>query len=71
MDKMTNGYAKIPEGQEANAQLDIKRKIEAQVLKDYGVKAKAKVKLLPIEQVVTEPSERLDFTHAYQVRVRG
>lgn len=71
MDKMTNGFVKIPKGQEADVQLNIKWHFEDLVLKEYGVKAKAKVKLIPIEEVITKKKDRLNFTHAYQVRIRG
>ncbi len=71
MDKMTNGFVIVPEGQEANVQLDIKRNFEEQVLREFGVKAKVKVKLVPIEQIIENVADRLNFTHGYQVRIRG
>ncbi len=71
MDKMTNGFVTVPEGQEANVQLDIKRNFEEQVLREFGIKAKVKVKLVPIEQIIENVSDRLNFTHGYTVRIRG
>ena len=71
MDKMTNGFVTIPEGQEANVQLNLKWHFEKLALDQFGIKAKVKVKLTPIEQIIENVADRLNFTHGYTVRIRG
>ena len=71
MDKITNGFVIVPEGQEANVQLDIKHRYQNICLNEYGVKAKVKVELIPIQQVIENPNEWNGFTHAYKVRCRA
>lgn len=71
MDKMTNGFAVVPEGQEANVQLDIKYHFKDLCKKDFGVDAKVTVELTPIHMVIENPDEWNGFTHAYKVRCRA
>lgn len=71
MDKMTNGFVKIPKGEEANVKLNIKWHFEDAFYNEFGKVGKAKVKLIPIDEVLDEGEERLDFTHAYKVRIKG
>lgn len=71
MDKSTNGFVRIPKGQEKHVKADIKKNYETLCLKDYNVNAKVTVKLVPIEEIIVKPEERLDFTHGYSVRCRG
>ena len=71
VDKMTNGFLKIPEGEEANVQLNLKWHFEDLFFSEFGKKGKAKVTITPIDEVVKNPSDRLYFTHAYKVRIKG
>ena len=71
MDKSTNGFVRIPKGEEKNVKADIKRNYEELCLSEYEINAKVTVKLVPINEIVAKPEERLDFTHGYSVRCRG
>lgn len=68
MDKITNGYVKVPIGKELEVKADIQARFKALCFDDYGIKAKVKVKLIPISEITNEPT---DFTHGYTVRCKG
>ena len=68
MDKLTNGFAIIPEGSEMEVKKDIQNRYREICLKDYGIKAKVKVKLIPIAEITNEETS---YTHGYTVRCRG
>jgi hypothetical protein len=63
MDKMTNGYATIPKGQEAEAKADIKRVMRERMKEEFGVDSKVKVTIEPFEHEV--------YTHRYKARMKA
>lgn len=71
MDLITNGFVTIPTGKEKFVKTDIKGQYEIICLENYHTKANVTVKLTPISEVVANPEERLNFTHAYSVRCRA
>lgn len=71
MDKMTTGYATIPKGEIKQVKKQMTQHFIDLCKKEFGVDAKVTLKLIPIEEVVANPEERLSFTHAYTVRCRA
>lgn len=70
MDKITTGFLRTDGGLKA-IKKDLITRYKEICLKDYGVKANVTVKFTPIDEIVKDPDERLDFTHAYSIRCRG
>jgi hypothetical protein len=64
IDKFTNGYLKAEEKDLLHIKLDLISKFKELCLKDYGVKAKVKVKFTEIEP-------ELGFNYKYQIRCKG
>jgi hypothetical protein len=64
MDKYTNGYLKAEAKDLLHIKLDLISKFKELCLKDYGVKAKVKVKFTEIEP-------ELGFNYKYQIRCKG
>lgn len=71
MDLIANGFVTIPTGKEKFVKKDIKTKYEGICLDQHKVKANVTVKITPISEIVANPEERLNFTHAYSVRCRA
>ena len=70
VDKITTGFLRTKGNLKAIKQ-DLISMYEEICLADYGVKAKVTVKFNPIAEIVKNPEDRLDFTHAYSIRCRG
>ena len=70
MDKVTTGFLRTNGGLKA-IKKDLITRYKEICLKDYNVNAKVTVKLVPIEEIIVKPEERLDFTHGYSIRCRG
>ena len=64
--KYTNGYLTMNGKDYMFVKRDIQQRYKDICLKEYGVKAKVKVNIEPIE-----PSAEHKFTHRYSVRCRG
>jgi hypothetical protein len=64
IDKYTNGYLKAELKDLPNIKRDLIGRFKEICLKDYGVKVKVKVKLIPIEP-------ELGFNYKYQIRCKG
>lgn len=69
MDKFTNGFVDLTGKSQTQFKKGLKKHFEEECLKLFGIKGKATVKIFPISEV-TE-ADPMQFTHAYQVRIKG